>query len=406
MYYKTAFLRGKKPPFRGVFKYKDSDGEWRQTVRTLEAKGKAEAKRELLEVRLKLEQEHERLEWESRESMTVYEYVESYIKSFEDVRALERSTVSIYGYLLKHIRDGIGNVRLTQLKADQVQAWEAMMIADGLSASSVRKVHNLLKSALRHAVDTDLLSKNPIAAVRPPKLDAALPNALADSQRRALLTYLDAASSTPFNLAVFIAISTGMREGEICGLRWSDVSFETRTIWVRRSIARYNGTNYVKQPKTRGSIRDVPMASALADALRKRKAAQSTELVVAGLAPTEDRMAGLYVLGGVDGSFMSPAMVSKGWRTLSDSMGLVGTQGKRPTFHDLRHTFATYAIAEGVDVKTVSSILGHSNAAMTLNIYASADPNSKRAAAATIDDVVGRRLSKQEIEAYADAGRY
>ena len=134
MYYKTAFLRGKKPPFRGVFKYKDSDGEWRQTVRALEAKGKAEAKRELLEVRLKLEQEHERLEWESRESMTVYEYVESYIKSLEDVRALERSTVSIYGYLLKHIRDGIGNVRLKQLKADQVQAWEAMIIADGLSA--------------------------------------------------------------------------------------------------------------------------------------------------------------------------------------------------------------------------------------------------------------------------------
>jgi integrase len=117
-------------------------------------------------------------------------------------------------------------------------------------------------------------------------------------------------------------------------------------------------------------------------------------------------MAGLYVLGGVDGSSMSPAMVLKGWRTLSDSMGLVGTQGKRPTFHDLRHTFATYAIAEGVDVKTVSSILGHSNAAMTLNIYASADPNSKRAAAATIDDVVGRRLSKREIEAYADAGRH
>jgi geranylgeranyl diphosphate synthase type II len=78
-------------------------------------------------------------------------------------------------------------------------------------------------------VDTDLLGKNPMAAVRPPKLDTALPNALADSQRRALLTYLDAAASTPFNLAVFIAISTGMREGEICGLRWSDVSFETRT---------------------------------------------------------------------------------------------------------------------------------------------------------------------------------
>lgn len=90
-------------------------------------------------------------------------------------------------------------------------------------------------------------------------------------------------------------------------------------------------------------------------------------------------------------------MLSRGWKTLSDSMGLVGTQGRRPTFHDLRHTFATYAIAEGVDVKTVSSILGHSNAAMTLNIYASADTDAKLAAASTIEDVMERRLSPEEL---------
>jgi len=73
---------------------------------------------------------------------------------------------------------------------------------------------------------------------------------------------------------------------------------------------------------------------------------------------------------------------------------LVGTQGRVPTFHDLRHTFATAAIAEGVDVKTVSSILGHTNAAMTLNVYASADPAAKRAAAETIGEVMGRRPEK------------
>jgi len=73
---------------------------------------------------------------------------------------------------------------------------------------------------------------------------------------------------------------------------------------------------------------------------------------------------------------------------------LVGTQGRVPTFHDLRHTFATAAIAEGVDVKTVSSILGHTNAAMTLNVYASADPAAKRAAAKTIGEIMGRRPEK------------
>ena len=82
-------------------------------------------------------------------------------------------------------------------------------------------------------------------------------------------------------------------------------------------------------------------------------------------------------------------------------MGLVGTQGRRPTFHDLRHTFAADAIAKGVDVKTVRPILGHSNAAMTFNIYASADADAKRAAAATIEQVMGGRLSIEELASFA-----
>lgn len=98
---------------------------------------------------------------------------------------------------------------------------------------------------------------------------------------------------------------------------------------------------------------------------------------------------------------MAPHTLSKAWKSIADSMGLVGTQGRRPTFHDLRHTFATYAISEGIDVKTVSSILGHSSAAMTLNIYASADPASKRAAVETIGNVMDRRLSKHELASLA-----
>ena len=220
-----------------------------------------------------------------------------------------------------------------------------------------------------------------------------------------LLTLLEPTSGTPFGLGVLIALSTGMRIGEKCGLTWADVSLETRTVWVRRTIARHDGKYYLKKPKTRGSMRDIPVAESLARSLDERRKAQATELIVAVLSPTEERMSRLYVLGGIDGSFMSPTRLSKEWKMLAESLGLVGTQGRRPTFHDLRHTFATYAIAEGVDVKTVSSILGHSNAAMTLNIYASADPDSKRAAAATIDGVIGRRLEPMEFATIIEEGR-
>ena len=198
-----------------------------------------------------------------------------------------------------------------------------------------------------------------------------------------------------------MALSTGMREGELCGLRWADVDLKSRTLWVRRSVARDNGKYYVKPPKTRTSVRDIPLTIALAEKLKARKDAQETELIVAGLEPSEERMSRIYVLVEVDGSFMKPHGLWRPWKALADSMGLVGTQGRRPTFHDLRHTFATFAIAEGIDVKTVSSIMGHANAAMTLNIYASADADAKRAAAMTIDEVMGRRLAPQELRSFA-----
>lgn len=200
------------------------------------------------------------------------------------------------------------------------------------------------------------------------------------------------AADTPFNLAVQIALMTGMRQGEICGLRWGDVDFMGRTIWVRRAVARDGGKTYVKTPKTKSSIRDIPIADALAEVLMSRYRSMQTARAEVGLDASPKAMMQLYVIGEIDGSYHNVHMIWKQWNALAKSLGLVGTQGTVPAFHDLRHTFATYAIAEGVDVKTVSSILGHANASMTLDVYASADSDSKRAAAKTIDDVMSRRM--------------
>lgn len=301
MHFTNAFIRGKKPPFRGVFKYKDKDGEWRQTVRTLSAKGIAEARRELAELRVELEQEHERNVVAERATMTVDEYLDGYISDLDRTRALERSTINGYRCYAKNVSNGLGRIRLSELNAAQVRAWEAKLLKDGLSPTTVRKAHVLLKSACERAVEAGTIPRNPIVAVRPPKATDPMPNALSERTRRALLTYLDAAADTPFNLAVLMALSTGMREGELCGLRWADVDLRSRTLWVRRSVARDNGRYYVKPPKTRTSVRDIPITLALAEKLKVRKDAQETELIVAGLEPSEERMSQLYVLGEVDG---------------------------------------------------------------------------------------------------------
>ncbi|MCH3968627.1 MAG: site-specific integrase [Atopobiaceae bacterium] len=394
MKYTNAFVRGTTPPFRGIFKYKDDKGSWKQVTRQLDAKCLREAKRELATVRAELEERARVLEEEKGlelAGLTVAEYMDRYFESLSESQSVERSTLTTYRAIVDHIKRDLGRIKLAELRADQIQKLENKLLKGGLAPASVRKIHVLLKSALGNAYRMGLIDRNPADVVRPPKLPAASPNALTSTQRARLMQFLDEGADTAFNLAVVVAIYTGMREGEICGLRWGDVDLEDRVLWVRRSIARDGTRSYVKEPKTHGSRRDVPIASFLAGRLACRHEAMAREREVAGVPADEDAMAQLYVLGGIDGSFLPPHEVWRQWRALARSMGLVGTQGRVPTFHDLRHTFATYAIAEGVDVKTVSSILGHSNAAMTLNIYASADPESKRAAAETIDEVMGKR---------------
>ena len=122
MHFTNAFIRGKKPPFRGIFKYKDKDGEWRQTVRTLSAKGIAEARRELAELRVELEQEHERNVVAERATMTVDEYLDGYISDLDRTRALERSTINGYRCYAKNVSNGLGRIRLSELNAAQVRA--------------------------------------------------------------------------------------------------------------------------------------------------------------------------------------------------------------------------------------------------------------------------------------------
>ena len=394
MHYSSFCIRGTKPPFRGILKYKDGNGDWKQTSVTLEARGKAAARRELLEVRDELETKATReLDRTRRRDQSVGSFMDEYVDSLEGSHAIERSTVTAYRSITEHIREGMGDIMLLDLRPDDIQRWENALNARGLKPATVRKAHTLLKSALNQAVMLERLERNPAAAVRPPKLPAYSPNALDDTQRRRLMAFLDQGAPTTTNMAVRMALMTGMREGEICGLRWCDVDLAARTLWVRQAIARDHGRFYVKPPKTAGSMRDIPLPTDLINLLDVRRRTMLEGCVEAGV-----RLSGglgqLYVFGGIDGSFLHPHEIWRQWKTIAACLGLVGTQGRVPTFHDLRHTFATAAIAEGVDVKTVSSILGHTNAAMTLNVYASADPAAKRAAAETIGEVMGRRPEK------------
>ena len=173
-----------------------------------------------------------------------------------------------------------------------------------------------------------------------------------------------------------------------------DPSFPIR---VEESIGNDGGRAYSKVPKTKRSKREIPVPKQLAVALEHRRRAMMKELEEVGLSYDEAEFGALYVIGYIDGRYHNPTILGKGWHVLSHSFGLVGTQGRPVTFHDLRHTFISLAIANGVDVSTTAALAGHSNTSMTLDVYADAFEESKRKAVG----ILSRTLSMEGVDAYA-----
>lgn len=384
-----------KTVWRGVLSYKDESGAWKTKEKTFSGvSSKREAERRLEQWRQEMESkaEEEQNGGAIRAAKTVGEYVERYIDMLETSGSVEKSTIAPYRHMAKHISAGLGRLMLDELTNDMAQAW-VNELNKSYAPSTVRKAFNLLKAAIKHAVDTKALASNPLVSVKLPKIPKKEPNALDDAQRARLNSFLEQGAETPVNLAIRIALYMGMREQEVCGLKWKYVDFERNELHIREVIGRNGGKTYVKEPKTGGSRRDIPMPDEIAESLRRRRNEMIQECMEWGVPFSGD----LFALGKIDGSYMNPHSLWEAWKALAGGLGLVGTQGKVPTFHDLRHTFATYTIKDGADVKTVSSILGHANAAMTLNVYASADAEAKRQAMRRVGEQNRERPISAEI---------
>lgn len=401
-YYVGGFTRKAKNKggyvYRGILNYYDEGGAQRQVSTTFgpDVRTKSQAAQALEAWRSQMEAEHATPD----ASLTVPEYVDRYIADKESAGAIEASTVRGYRNALKKITAAFRGVALRDLKPGAIQAWEAGLVSDGLSSGTVNKYHTLLKSVCEHAVEIGDLDRNPCAPVKPPKRASGKnPPRLGTDEAHRLIAALDTMQPTPLVTAAYIALHTGMREGEICALTWRDVDLKSRMIHVRCSIGVGHGTNndqggatYIKEPKNGASIRDIPITPALVNALERRRTAQHPAWVASrlalGMSATDREFATVYVIGGEDGSYKNPTVLCKEWASLSNALGLVCVRGERCTFHTLRHTYASLAIESGADVRSVSANLGHAKPSMTLDVYASAQPEGQRRAA----DVVGQAL--------------
>ena len=375
---------GGKQRWRAQINYRTPEETWRNKQKTIWAAGVRDAERQFISWH-DVEEELHRKRESTDSGASVSEYIARYIAVREEGHQVEPSTIADDKKKSRQVARFLPDMPLDRLRAKDAEAMVARMLGKGLSPQTSRAALGFLKKVVKHACEQGTLDANPIAAVRPPKLQRRKEkrNSLPPAERAKLDRFLAEHPPSRVNIAASLALYTGMRLEEVAALQWEDVDLEADTIFVHQAIGTASGGSYVKDAKTSGSERKVPISGKLHDMLSDWRKATELEWREATQLDdsTEEPPGSLYVVGlfgDGTGDYISTGNLGKMFTGLSDALSLTGTQGKRATFKDLRHTFATTALAEGRDVLSVAAVLGHASAKMTLDVYGEAEERTKR----------------------------
>jgi integrase len=289
-------------------------------------------------------------------NLTVGKYLDSWLT--DSVRDTVRLT-TYQGYeriVRLHIRPALGGIKLDKLTPVHVRGLYRERLEAGLSPRMVQLVHVTLHKALKQAVNDGLVPRNVTEAVKSPRPVKKEMEPLGPAQARALLR---AARGERLEALYALAVSTGMRQGELLGLKWEDVDLEAGTLQVRRTLSTATGGGVsFGAPKTAKSRRNIRVPKLALAALRRHRKAQLEErMKLCGL--WQDY--GLVFTTGVGTPISRADLITRSFKPLLKKANLPDIR-----FHDLRHTCATLLLAKGVHAKLVQELLGHSTIAVTL----------------------------------------
>ena len=370
---------------------KRKDGRWegRYTAGHDLETGKAIYKnvlgRSQAEVKEKLKQaigEAQALDVTKAGKYTVGEWMEVWFQDYAKIKVRPSSHQTYQGYIHNHIRPNIGDIPLEKLTSLDLQKFYKKLLAQGrvdrveakgqpkgLSAKTVRNIHQILSSALKLAQGQRLILSNPAEGCALPRMEHQEMKTLTTVQLASF--FREARDSGVFEL-YYLELATGLRRGELLGLKWEDIDLERGDLRVRRQVSRINGEVVEAPLKTKNAYRTLPLAEDTVSVLKEQRKK-------VGNSP--------WVFPSPSGGPISPDSVLHMLHRVLKRAGL-----PKVRFHDLRHTFATLALQNGVDVKTVSGMLGHFSAGFTLDTYAHITSAAQRQAAQTMGSVLSETL--------------
>jgi len=321
--------------------------------------------------------------------MTLANYLARWLTDYARVNVAAKTFERYSEIVQLHLIPALGHHNLTNLQPLHIQAYysEALQSgrrdgAGGLSAQTVLHHHRVLREALRHAVKWQLLARNPADAVEPPRAQPREIPALDEQEVAALLA---AAEGTRLATPVLLAVATGLRRGELLGVRWQDVDLNRGTLAVRQSLEQTKNGLSFKEPKTRRGRRVVTLPPVAAEALRRHKTEQAKARLLLGPAYQDHGL----VFRRANGRPIDPAEFSNAFTALVAKSGV-----RRVSLHSLRHTNATLLLRANVHPKVVSERLGHATVGITLDTYSHVLPNMQEEAAYKLDALLAHGVSK------------
>lgn len=280
------------------------------------------------------------------------------------LKQISELTLQSQENLIKPFLADYGTRQLKSITSDDIENFYLTRIRK-VAAGTMTITHHHLKAMFNQAVEAGLLTKNPMKRVSAPKGESEARKPLEKRHIKALLAY--AADKLFLGRMIRLALATGMRRGEMCALRWSDIDLDTGIIHVSRTVVRVGASEYEKKPKTAKSIRSIRMTKSLWEELK-------------ATAGSPDK----HVLQTVWGDRPTLAYMTSATKDALRAIGL----DEGYCLHSTRHAHATHLLREKMPLKAVSERLGHANVEVTLAVYAGVLTGDDQALADSIDRVV------------------